>query len=212
MLCGCGEPIVPPSRGRVPRHCPQCRIEARKARDRSRGRGVRKPSVWDTRPDLLRDLKAEIAAGGGSFDKIAADLGLTRNQVLSKAYRLGLRKPRSNRGSVAHRGAGRSLPSAKRPMDEKRVARPDPGMLAALRRRDEPRPIDQRRGVVDIEDDQCRWPIGDPLSPEFHFCALPQSLGKPYCDAHAMRAYAAVEVVVSPVGVEVPMQREKIEA
>lgn len=35
----------------------------------------------------------------------------------------------------------------------------------------------------------CLWPIGDPGDPEFHFCGANTIAGKPYCAAHAARAY-----------------------
>jgi GcrA cell cycle regulator len=36
---------------------------------------------------------------------------------------------------------------------------------------------------------QCCWPIGDPGTPAFRFCDAPAIPGKPYCAAHASRAY-----------------------
>lgn len=35
----------------------------------------------------------------------------------------------------------------------------------------------------------CMWPIGDPKSPEFHFCEEPADPGRPYCSAHCAQAY-----------------------
>ena len=35
----------------------------------------------------------------------------------------------------------------------------------------------------------CMWPIGDPKSPEFHFCDEPADPGRPYCSAHCSQAY-----------------------
>jgi GcrA cell cycle regulator len=36
---------------------------------------------------------------------------------------------------------------------------------------------------------QCRWPIGDPGEPGFHFCDAQAVPGKPYCAEHYARAY-----------------------
>lgn len=36
---------------------------------------------------------------------------------------------------------------------------------------------------------QCRWPIGDPRSPDFRFCGATAERGKPYCREHMARAY-----------------------
>jgi GcrA cell cycle regulator len=30
----------------------------------------------------------------------------------------------------------------------------------------------------------CKWPIGDPVEPGFHYCGLPPESGRAYCDAH----------------------------
>ncbi len=35
----------------------------------------------------------------------------------------------------------------------------------------------------------CLWPIGDPSTPEFHFCGAEAVPGKPYCLEHCARAY-----------------------
>lgn len=36
----------------------------------------------------------------------------------------------------------------------------------------------------------CRWPIGHPGDPDFHFCGVPHlAPGKPYCERHASVAY-----------------------
>jgi GcrA cell cycle regulator len=35
----------------------------------------------------------------------------------------------------------------------------------------------------------CMWPIGDPKSPEFHFCDDPADPGRPYCSTHCAQAY-----------------------
>jgi GcrA cell cycle regulator len=43
----------------------------------------------------------------------------------------------------------------------------------------------------------CLWGHGDPAKPGFRFCGEPRAPGKPYCPAHAARAYdrrPAVEV------------------
>lgn len=34
----------------------------------------------------------------------------------------------------------------------------------------------------------CRWPIGDPTTPEFRFCGDTKVLGRAYCEAHLWRA------------------------
>jgi len=43
--------------------------------------------------------------------------------------------------------------------------------------------------MANLKPNQCRWPIGDPDSEEFHFCGHPVFVGKPYCYEHCKQAY-----------------------
>ncbi|MBF0562515.1 MAG: global cell cycle regulator GcrA-like protein [Alphaproteobacteria bacterium] len=45
------------------------------------------------------------------------------------------------------------------------------------------------RSVVELSATTCRWPIGDPKEPDFHFCGKRILTGKPYCAEHAAIAY-----------------------
>jgi GcrA cell cycle regulator len=38
-------------------------------------------------------------------------------------------------------------------------------------------------------DHMCKWPIGDPRQPDFHFCGEDAQVGLPYCSHHASVAY-----------------------
>lgn len=38
----------------------------------------------------------------------------------------------------------------------------------------------------------CQWPIGDPGTPDFHFCGATPLSGKPYCAEHAAVAYVKI--------------------
>ena len=40
-----------------------------------------------------------------------------------------------------------------------------------------------------LKPNQCRWPIGDPDSDDFHFCGEQVFSGKPYCYEHCRQAY-----------------------
>jgi GcrA cell cycle regulator len=39
-----------------------------------------------------------------------------------------------------------------------------------------------------LQPNECRWPIGDPQLPDFHFCGEPKNEGHPYCLEHVGRA------------------------
>ena len=46
--------------------------------------------------------------------------------------------------------------------------------------------------MANLKPNQCRWPIGDPDSADFHFCGNPVFVGKPYCYEHCKQAYQFV--------------------
>ncbi len=43
--------------------------------------------------------------------------------------------------------------------------------------------------MANLKPIQCRWPIGDPDSEDFHFCGDTVFVGKPYCYEHCKQAY-----------------------
>lgn len=43
--------------------------------------------------------------------------------------------------------------------------------------------------MANLKPNQCRWPIGDPDSDNFHFCGNTVFVGKPYCYEHCKMAY-----------------------
>jgi GcrA cell cycle regulator len=45
--------------------------------------------------------------------------------------------------------------------------------------------------LLDLEKSDCRWPIGEPRHPDFHFCGAPQLDGRPYCELHWRMAFQA---------------------
>jgi GcrA cell cycle regulator len=51
--------------------------------------------------------------------------------------------------------------------------------------------------LANLGDDDCRWPIGDPQSPSFGFCARPRLPGTSYCPDHRRRSVDQPVVVAS---------------
>jgi hypothetical protein len=43
--------------------------------------------------------------------------------------------------------------------------------------------------LLDLESNDCRWPIGEPRQPDFHFCGKPHVPGRPYCELHWSMAF-----------------------
>lgn len=155
------------------------------------------PSPWtDERCDKLRNLWAE----GVSCSQIAADLGggISRNGVIGKVHRLGLG------GHAKKAYAPRAKPA--RPIQRNKMTRyVAPPRTNAEREQeaeferaldmntvaDADIPIKQRKTLAELNDDHCRWPVGDPGTPAFFFCGATPRPEKPYCAAHCARAYAS---------------------
>ncbi|WP_404326886.1 GcrA family cell cycle regulator [Aerophototrophica crusticola] len=43
--------------------------------------------------------------------------------------------------------------------------------------------------ILSLTERMCKWPVGDPKSPDFHFCGKAAVQGLPYCAEHAALAY-----------------------
>jgi GcrA cell cycle regulator len=52
-----------------------------------------------------------------------------------------------------------------------------------------PKKVRKPKTLVDLEHHDCRWPIGEPRHPDFHFCGEPQAAGRPYCEHHWAMAF-----------------------
>lgn len=148
-------------------------------------------SWTDERVELLKKLWSE----GLSASQIAGRLGnVTRNAVIGKVHRLGL----SGRATTA-----RSRPRPRRPVAPKRprpqYKQPGNAVLRSLYQGEnetyEPPaeefeiPLAERKYLQDLEENSCRWPIGDPQLPEFHFCNKNKVPGLPYCEHHSRRSF-----------------------
>lgn len=51
--------------------------------------------------------------------------------------------------------------------------------------------ISTKTSLLDLNDRICRWPMGHPGEPDFHFCGVKVNPGFPYCVEHCGRAYQA---------------------
>lgn len=117
---------------------------------------------------------------GNSASQCARILGnTTRAAVIGKVHRLG----------IAERGvASMPKPAKAKSVPKKTVVPQEPP--ASIPRAVQPAvPVFANEAVSRLERFMCRWPIGDPNTTEFHFCAQNAKGGGPYCEAHRVSAY-----------------------
>ncbi|MCP1852851.1 MULTISPECIES: GcrA family cell cycle regulator [unclassified Bradyrhizobium] len=156
-----------------------------------------KQSTWSE--DRVAQLK-KLYEDGLSCSQIAAELGqVTRNAVIGKLHRLGLANSRSkavreSRGPKQRRGPApppRRQTIIRQVLAQPYEPAPEKGDEAAGNSTDfDPSvPQDQRKGVLDLREGDCRWPIGDPATPDFYFCNGRALVGLPYCAHHTRLAY-----------------------
>src|SRR5206468_2292985 len=55
-------------------------------------------------------------------------------------------------------------------------------------------PLGQRRNLLELNEETCRWPIGDPGNTDFFFCGGQSIAGLPYCAYHSRVAYQPVNM------------------
>jgi GcrA cell cycle regulator len=192
-------------------------------------------SWTDERIDRLRTMWEN----GLTASQIAEDLGgVSRNAVIGKAHRLGLK----SRPSPVKANDGEAKASSKpkpKPVEKPaapRVAAPAPARPAPVHatpsypprpQSDLPKivsigpggfmrqgPGDQQAPIppapprrlvpakpspeiagkttlLDLNEKVCRWPMGHPGEPDFHFCGTAVNPGFPYCVEHCGRAFQA---------------------
>ncbi|UOR15538.1 GcrA family cell cycle regulator [Qipengyuania aquimaris] len=189
--------------------------------------------------------------GGSTASQIAEELGgVSRNAVIGKAHRLGLKsRPSPVKAAEKKKAAPKAKPAPK-PAAKKAAPRPAPKPAPAPaaaapkpaakagggttpsqplpdKRPDLPKivsvgpggflrqgPGDQqapippapprrlvpakpspeiadKTSLLDLSDKVCRWPMGHPGEPDFHFCGEAVNPGFPYCVEHCGRAYQA---------------------
>ena len=154
-------------------------------------------SWTDERVEMLKKLWAD----GLSASQIAGELGgITRNAVIGKVHRLGLSGRAKSPSSAAPRPRKarapshvfRSIRNAMRG-NTALAAHPVAAYEAEIEPEPEPLenviPIGQRCSILELTEDKCHWPIGDPGQADFFFCGGKTIIGLPYCGYHARIAY-----------------------
>jgi len=166
------------------------------------------------------ELATKLFKEGLSASQIAARLGgVSRNAVIGKLNRAGVTTKRARvyspskqakpnnhiwRAAKAAKKTAAMLKSPKAvKLDLSELRRIEAEMNAAP-----PGVGLARKGIVDLGAHDCRWPIGDPLQTDFHFCGLTKLDGIAYCEFHARKAFQAP---MRRTGDWVDMQRKQRE-
>lgn len=162
----------------------------------------------DERVEKLKKLWSE----GLSASQIAAQLGgVSRNAVIGKVHRLNLpgRAKAGGTQSAARpkRPAAPATPRpsnfAARPVAARPAARPAGNTLAKeeidadfdaqlpvpANGNAAAVPMARRLELTQLTERTCKWPIGDPLNDDFHFCGNESPDNSPYCIYHQRLAY-----------------------
>ena len=149
--------------------------------------------------ERLRVLWSE----GHSTAEIGRRMGVTKNAVVGKAHRLQLpARPspiRREAGAPRPVAAGRrptlpplrvvaSLPPASRREEPRAIVVPEAPAAPPA-----PKPSAVVRAFPRTAPRACCWPIGEPGTAGFRFCAAEALPGKPYCAEHAAIAYVRVK-------------------
>src|SRR6202158_4113946 len=141
-------------------------------------------SWTDERVETLKKLWAD----GLSASQIAAVLGgITRNAVIGKVHRLGLSgrakspssaapRPRKSRATSHMLRVSRSSMRGNTALAHayELDTEPEPQLI------DNVIPLGQRRTLLELTEDTCRWPIGDPGTADFFFCGGQTITSLPY--------------------------------
>lgn len=164
-------------------------------------------SWTDERVEQLRKLWTD----GLSASQIASALGngITRNAVIGKVHRLGLSgrvkapsssasrsrvaQPRTPRSSSPRRpsgggGGGGSIGNTALAYAPRTYSPPAP-----KRAEDVVIPMSERVTIMELKENMCRWPLGDPQSPDFRYCGLGSDGAGAYCCYHSTIAYQPVQ-------------------
>ncbi len=155
--------------------------------------------TWtDERVEMLKKLWND----GLSASQIAAEIGsVTRNAVIGKVHRLGLSGRAKAPGNNAPRPRKATVPRVPSPAAAsasapRTVHSLTPSFKPVITAETAPLvnpeitiPFSERVTIMELKENMCRWPLGDPTTAEFRFCGAKSESGVPYCTYHCHVAY-----------------------
>ncbi|MBB4075983.1 GcrA cell cycle regulator [Bartonella fuyuanensis] len=163
------------------------------------------------RVELLKKLWSE----GLSASQIAAQLGgVSRNAVIGKVHRLKLPgRGKTAQGNVRAQktpvGSNPSSPRVRRNISTVSPINISSDSVEEITFKTEfvaenikevdmstksnvVVPISRQLNLLQLSENTCRWPVGDPLSADFHFCGADSDENSPYCAFHAKLAFQPI--------------------
>jgi GcrA cell cycle regulator len=173
-------------------------------------------SWTDERVETLKKMWGEGQSASQIAKELG---GVTRNAVIGKVHRLGLSNRATSNSSVKSEAKPKAAPKAAAPKEAPapKAAEPaaeKPSNVTPLRRQiipaGQPLPPQpsaneispealarvseiekkaKKLTLLELTERTCKWPVGDPATPDFWFCGLPTQTGKPYCEAHVGVAF-----------------------
>ena len=155
--------------------------------------------AWtNQRVEELKNLWSE----GLSASQIAKRLGdVTRNAVIGKVHRLGLEaraKPAKKQVSVGQLDSNLISVSYSGNLAFKDISSNDLD-YSSNAAHTEPKSNNLHSvgsheyvSILNLTENNCKWPIGDPAAEKFWFCGHESEPGKPYCKTHISIAFQQV--------------------
>ena len=122
-------------------------------------------------------LLVKLSAEGYSASQIAAQLGVTRNAIVGKSWRMGR----------ILKGLSCRSPAPRKPAKHKPRPRPQVNLVIKSKPPEIKTPAGQPVSLVNLKAWHCRWPIGEPMA--MLSCGARAEDGKPYCPFHGKQAY-----------------------
>lgn len=137
----------------------------------------------------LNRLGWNSKAGGVAAAKNTADAKTTKKteakkETVKTQKKTGAVKKIAEKKSVGVKNSTAKVASGKKKSEPKESTKTLNKNLAMHQRI-----IQHSLEMANLKPNQCRWPIGDPDSENFHFCGEPVFVGKPYCYEHCKQAY-----------------------
>lgn len=165
--------------------------------------GLKKPSATPKKPkaplitpehQALREKIKPLWLEGKSCLQIARLLSsegksYTRNVILGHVTRMQLPHRSPETKSLAARKPKPFNMPPQHGLGGNRAVRPEPSKINTLALIDPCLLNGEFVTIETVSDRTCRYPIGDPAQPGFHFCGHKPKTGKSYCEFHAERCY-----------------------